>query len=130
MVKYFTPEEVARHNCREDCWVSIFYNVFDITDLIAQNPGELALPLLKSAGTSISHWFLKDTGDLKTYIDPEKNIRLPYTPGGRFIDVPPPLPRVLSVNKEKPWWLDQKYMVGKVNSYVIRSYFSYLLPNS
>lgn len=114
MVRYYTAEEVARHNCHEDCWVSIFHNVFDITELIAQNQGELTTPLIKAAGTSISHWFNKDTGDIKTYIDPEKNIRLPYTPGGRFVDVPPSDPRVLSFAKDKPWWLDSKFMVGKV----------------
>ena len=116
MVRYFTAEEVARHNCREDCWVSIYDNVFDITPLVVQGPGELSAPLLKAAGTSISHWFSKEDGDLKTFIDPEKNIRLPFTPAGRFIDVPPPDPRVLNVNKDRPWWLDSKYIVGKVMS--------------
>ena len=124
MVRFFTPEEVARHNCREDCWVSIYDNVFDITALILQGPGELSAPLLKAAGTSISHWFNREDGDIKTFIDPEKNIRLPYTPAGRFIDVPPPDPRVLTVNKEKPWWLDNKYIVGKVKR------FKYMQPNN
>ena len=119
MVRYFTPEEVARHNYREDCWVSIFDNVFDITQLMAHSPGDLSAPLLKAAGTSISHWFNKEDGDIKTFIDPEKNIRLPYTPAGRFIDVPPPDPSILAGNKERPWWLDNKYIVGKVKSSLV-----------
>ena len=114
MVKYFTPEEVSRHNCIEDCWVSIHYNVFNLTELIAQNPGELSAPLLKAAGTSLSHWFNKDTGDIKTFIDPIKNIRLPYTPSGRFVDVLPSDPSIVKCIKDTPWWLDTKYIVGKV----------------
>ena len=114
MVKYFTAEEVARHNCQEDCWVSIFTNVFNITPLIKENLGDLSAPLLKNAGRSLSHWFNKDSGDIKSFIDPKRNFRLPYTPEGRFVDVPPPDPREF-LTKEKPWWMDTKYMVGKVN---------------
>lgn len=115
MVRYFTTEEVARHNCTEDCWVSIYSNVFDVTQLIASNPDrQLSAPLLKAAGSSVSHWFDKATGDVRTYIDPVRNVRLPFTPDGRFIDVPPPDPRVLTAAKDKPWWLDTKLIVGKV----------------
>ena len=39
MVKYFTADEVAMHNCAEDCWVSIFDNVYDLTELLAENKG-------------------------------------------------------------------------------------------
>ena len=67
MVKYFTPEEVAIHNCAEDCWVIIYDNVYDIT-LGPSELGELIQPLLKNAGMS-PHWFNEKTKDVKTYID-------------------------------------------------------------
>ena len=115
MGRYYTAEEVSMHNCAEDCWVSIFNDVYDITPLIAQHRGTLAEPLVREAGRSISHWFNKDTGEIKTYIDPEKNIRLPYVPEGRFIHVPPSDPQEWGTSTELPWWKDSKYIVGKVS---------------
>ena len=116
MVKYYTAEEVAMHNCAEDCWVSIFYDVYDITSLVLKNRGSLAEPLIKAAGKSISQWFDSD-GDIKTFIDPIKNLRLPYTPQGRFIHVPPSDPTEWATSYECPWWKDSQYRVGKVKIY-------------
>ena len=31
---YYTPEEVSKHNTADDCWVSFFNEVYDITQLI------------------------------------------------------------------------------------------------
>ena len=93
MVKYYTLEEVRFHNSADDCWVSISSTVFDITPLISANRGLLANPLIEAAGTSISHWFSDKTGDVKTYMDPARNIVMPHTPSGRFIHVPPPNPQ-------------------------------------
>eukprot|EP01041_Mallomonas_annulata_P009178 gene9178-19020_t len=115
MVKYYTPEEIAMHNCAEDCWVSIFNDVFDITELILDNRGPLAEPLIKEAGKSISHWFTKD-GELKTHVDPVKNIRLPYTPQGRFIHIPPSDPTEWGTSYDLPWWKDSKYIRGKLTT--------------
>ena len=113
-MKYFTPEEVAIHNSADDCWVCIFKNIYDLTLLIQENRGSLALPLIRAAGTSISHWFSEKTQDVRTFVDPEKNIVLPYTPYGRFIHVPPPDPRDFSPLIALPWWKDERYIVGQV----------------
>ena len=32
--RYYTPYEVATHNCMEDCWVSFLGGVYDLTPLI------------------------------------------------------------------------------------------------
>ena len=120
-MKHYTAEEISIHRTVDDCWVSIFDNVFDITQLINDNRGPLADPLIKQAGSSLSHWFDKKTEELKTYIDPVRNIRVPYTPEGRFIHVPPSDPvewDTLSV--EKCWWKDEQYIVGKLTSKVGR----------
>jgi len=111
---FYTPEEVAVHNNADDCWVTIYDQVFDLTELISQHRGLLADPIVKCAGTSISHWFRQDTGDVKTYVDPERNITVPYTPQGRFIHVPPLEPSDNYLIVDTPWWLDPKYVIGKL----------------
>jgi cytochrome b involved in lipid metabolism len=55
--RYYTPEEVKSHNMPNDCWVVIFNEVFDVTRLIQQNYSKEIDPIIKSAGTDISHWF-------------------------------------------------------------------------
>eukprot|EP01038_Epipyxis_sp_PR26KG_P008419 gene8419-11386_t len=114
MVKYFTALEVSVHCNPEDCWVSIFDNVYDITGLILANRGVLANPLIEAGGTSITHWFNEKTGEVKTYIDPVRNIKMYYTPYGRFIHVPPedPMDKVEAI--ALPWWRDPKYIIGKL----------------
>lgn len=115
MVKYYTPEEVALHNNADDCWVSIYEKVYELTSLIAENRGILADPITKSAGSSISHWFKADTKDIKTFIDPERNIRMPYTPYGRFIHVPSPNPMDNCAIVDEPWWMNKRYVIGQVS---------------
>jgi hypothetical protein len=117
-MKYYTAEEVGVHNSADDCWISIFKNIFDLTTLLKENRGELALPLITAAGTSISHWFNEKNGDVRTFVDPEKNITLPYTPYGRFIHVPPSDPRDRSPIVPLPWWKNGKYIVGQVRKLI------------
>ena len=111
---YYTEEEIAIHNSHDDCWVSVFDNVFDLTGLIAENRGDLTRPLEKAAGQNISHWFDAATGEVKTHIDPERNIRLPYCPEGRFVHIAPPDAREWDTSFAKPWWRDEQYIVGKL----------------
>lgn len=115
MVKYYTVDEIAVHNHIHDCWVTIFDDVYDITSLVVEHRGQLAVPLVEAAGTSISHWFNPKTRDLKTYIDPVRNIEMPFTPAGRFIHVPPSDPEDFWEAVPNPWWKDPKYIIGKVN---------------
>ena len=114
MSKYYTAAEVALHCTVDDCWVSIFSNVFDITELIRENKGPLADPLIKQAGNSITHWFDRNTKELKTHIDEIRNIRVPYTPEGRFIHVPPADPVEWDTTCFAVWWEDPQYIIGKV----------------
>ena len=117
--QYYTEEEVLLHNSHDDCWVSVFEYVFNLTPLIGENRGELSRPLEKAAGQNLSHWFMKDEEGfvhVKTHVDPIRNIRMPYTPEGRFIHVPPPDAREWDTSFEKPWWQDETYMVGKLTA--------------
>ena len=58
--RFYTPSEVARHNTHNDCWVSFFYGVYDLTKLLADNrdtQGALCIPIGNAAGSDITHWF-------------------------------------------------------------------------
>ena len=86
---YYLPDEVATHNSSDDCWVSFFNQVFDITKLLAANfKRELCDPLVLAAGTDITHWFNSDTREPKTYIDPKTNLPTVYAPTGRYLHIP------------------------------------------
>ncbi|KAJ3115602.1 hypothetical protein HDU96_000359 [Phlyctochytrium bullatum] len=92
--RYYTRAEVELHNAPTDLWVSWLGMVYDLTVLAEERKGDpLLAPLLKNAGKDISHWFDKRTGDLKQHINPLTGAITPYTPEGRFLHVPPPLPR-------------------------------------
>ena len=63
--RYFTPAEVAAHNCEDDLWVSFLGRVYDLTRLAKENQGNLLMkPLLAAGGTDISHWFNPTTGEV------------------------------------------------------------------
>jgi cytochrome b involved in lipid metabolism len=67
--RYYTPEEVKCHNTANNCWVVIFHEVFDLTELIQKNYSILTDPIVKEAGNDISHWFDAITRDVsKKYI--------------------------------------------------------------
>jgi cytochrome b involved in lipid metabolism len=66
--RYYTPDEVSLHNTSNDVFVSFFHKVYDLTLLIQGNYNELCEPIIKAAGTDITHWFDPDTrevGNLK-----------------------------------------------------------------
>ncbi|KAI8819898.1 uncharacterized protein EV422DRAFT_497250 [Fimicolochytrium jonesii] len=120
--RYFTPAEVEQHNGPEDCWLSWLGYVYDLTALVDERKGDpLLSPILKNAGKDISHWFDSATGDLKLQINPLTECTTPYTPEGRFLHVPPPLPQSDWANKVDsksglPWWLDKSvYCVGRLS---------------
>lgn len=113
----YTASEVATHSTPSDCWVSLLGRVLDLTSLLADNPGPLAQPIIRAAGTDISHWFDPDTCDVKTYVKPETNVRSPYLPMGRFLHIPPDEPvSNYSMSLQTPWWKDRRYQVGLLTS--------------
>lgn len=116
--RYYTPMEVTAHSAPDDMWVSFHYKVFDLTALVKEHQGPLVEPLLKAAGTDITHWFapLGDDGKVKvkTHNDPVTNLEVPYCPYGHFVHVPPREPTVDWDNSfGLPWWQDdERYFVG------------------
>ena len=87
--RYYTPKEVAVHCTANDCWVSFFDQVYDLTKLIQKHYGAEVEPIVKAAGTDITHWFDAKTREPKTFIDPKDNVMHYYTPNGRYLHIPP-----------------------------------------
>lgn len=119
---YYTSKEVEYHNTHDDCWVSLLGKVFDLTSLIKEHiHSPLIDPIIKYSGEDISHWFDAKTGDVRTRIDPVTNEVGYYTPLGRFVHVPcPPYEQPFANEKpiassSKPWWKDDKYMIGQIS---------------
>jgi len=114
--RFYTPAEVATHNCAEDCWVSIFNQVYDLSQFIAKNRGPLAQPIIEAAGEDISHWFDETTLNVKTRIDDRTNLELPYLPNGRFLHVPPSEPTSnWRTNFGTPWWRNASFCIGNLS---------------
>ena len=111
--RYYTPAEVAAHNRADDLWVSFFGRVHDLTTLVANNPGHLVTPIVEAAGTDISHWFDPVTKNVRTYIDPETELEVPFCPMGHFLHCPPAEPTAdWSSNIGKPWWKARDTSIG------------------
>jgi cytochrome b involved in lipid metabolism len=87
--RFYTPAEVAKHDRADDLMVSLFGKVLDLSELVRANRGLLVQPLIAAAGTDITHWFDDSTHDPCTYIDPETEIEVPFTPMGRFLHCVP-----------------------------------------
>ncbi|XP_074839274.1 cytochrome b5 domain-containing protein 1 isoform X1 [Carettochelys insculpta] len=112
--RYFTRREVAAEARPGRLWVSFLGRVWDLSSLARQHEGDILLrPILEAAGKDISHWFNPKTRDIQTHIDPLTGCLQYYTPQGRFLHIPPPLPRSDWANDfGLPWWKDSKYEVG------------------
>lgn len=111
--RYYTPAEVAEHNRIDDLWVSFFHKVYDLTALVAANPGALVQPLIDASGTDITHWFDPVTKGLRMYIDPTTELEVPFLPMGRFLHAGPDEPSAAwSTEIGTPWWKDKELCVG------------------
>jgi predicted heme/steroid binding protein len=55
-LRYFTPEEVSKHNSRDDCWLISHGNVYDVTPFLESHPAGPA-SILRHAGTDASRDF-------------------------------------------------------------------------
>ena len=112
---YYIPSEVANHNHLEDCWVVIRNDVYDLTPLLVKNRGTLIDPIVKMAGQDISHWFDANK-DIKTHIDPIRQVHVPYLPMGTFLGIPPNDPNSdWDFSESIPWWKDETFVVGQLS---------------
>lgn len=115
--RFYLMEDVESHGMLEDCWVVIHGEILDISRLLIKHKGDpLCKPLVFAAGTDISHWFDKQTGNPKQFIDVERGIRAHYLPQGRYLHVPPDLPGNFNIDFQEPWWKDKQYRIGTLTS--------------
>jgi cytochrome b involved in lipid metabolism len=90
--RYYTPEEVKVHNLSNDCWVSFFNEVYDLTELIQKNYSKLIDPIIKYAGQDITHWFDPMTREPKQCIIQSTGLQGFFTPDGPYLNIPPEYP--------------------------------------
>lgn len=115
---YYTPKDVLFHNTANDCWVSYFNEVYDFTRLIQKNYSSLIDPIIKAAGTDISHWFNPDTREPIQMIGASCTIEY-YSPYGRYLHLPPLEPdSSWDASNTLPWWKNKKYCIGKLTKKV------------
>ena len=117
--RYYIPEEVEKHNTAFDCWISFFNEVYNLSSLLRSHSGSsysgdsLCQPLIKAAGSDISHWFDIETGDPRTFVDPKTNLKTVYCPWGEYLHINKPVPN--SSIPALPWWKDKEnYCIGKL----------------
>ena len=123
--RFYLPAEVATHNSQNDCWVTLFNKVYDLTKLIAENAeNPLCDPIVLAGGTDITHWFDPATKDPKTYVNPATNQKEFLCPMGRYLHVPTSGCDLSSkdtaiVKYTIPWWRDdEQYSIGHLTELV------------
>jgi len=69
MLKYFTKKEVALHNTTEDAWLIVSEKIFNLSSVIRKYGADVEelKPLVMFAGKDVSHWFEKDTDNVKHF---------------------------------------------------------------
>ncbi|CAD8058259.1 unnamed protein product [Paramecium primaurelia] len=116
---YYTPYDVSVHNTANDLWVSFFGKVWDLTQLVQENiSSKLCEPLIKIAGSDISYWFDKQTGEPRKQVDINTGLITYYCPQGRYLHIPSsdPCGDDELGNHTKPWWSnEQQYCIGNLS---------------
>ena len=115
--KWILPSEVMAHNTSQDCWVSFLDHVWDLTNLVKDHANdEEYQPIIKAAGTDISHWFNPATKSIRTIIDPETEMEVPHLQAiQNLLHVPKIGAQIGTVPPEKPWWKDQSQIIGRLS---------------
>jgi len=110
--RYYMPSEVAQHNTPEDCWLSWFGEVYDLSPVLEQHKGIETKPFVDSAGQDITHWFDPETRNLRQRFG-EAFVKLSFTPIGDVLHQPPSEPRSNWANDfEVPWWRDESLKIA------------------
>lgn len=122
MSRFYTPGEVRQHSVGDDAYVSLNRKVLDLTPLIAfyqQRPkfAYLVQPLIRAAGSDISHWWDPEENDMKTCVDVNTGMRSYAQPLGQFAHVPTMYPdSYIDLSYDIPWWKDDRYIIGELTS--------------
>eukprot|EP00658_Telonema_sp_P-2_P081832 TRINITY_DN8493_c0_g1_i4.p1 TRINITY_DN8493_c0_g1~~TRINITY_DN8493_c0_g1_i4.p1 ORF type:complete len:238 (-),score=59.17 TRINITY_DN8493_c0_g1_i4:288-1001(-) len=113
--RYYTPSELAQHNTPDDCWLSWFGDIYDLSPVLEQNTGIESKPLVDSAGTDISHWFDPETLNLRQRYGDDL-VKLSFAPLGEVLHKPPAGPRSNWANDfGTPWWKDETLRIAQLS---------------
>lgn len=113
--RYYTPQDISVHNCSNDCWVTLFNVVHDLTPFIQEhfdNPA--SHPIISMAGKDITHWFDSTTREPKTNIEPRTAELVYYCPQGRYLGIPEDGYVSTKIPEEMKWWFNKKYIIGSL----------------
>merc|ERR1712216_90742 len=113
--RYYMPSEVAKHNTPEDCWLSWFGDIYDLSPVLEENKGIETKPFIDAAGHDISHWFDPQTRNLRERYGDDL-LKLSYIPHGDVLHKPPGEPRSnWSNNFKTPWWKDDTLKIARLS---------------
>jgi hypothetical protein len=113
---WILPSEVLAHNTSEDCWVSFLDYVWDLTNLVKGHANdEEYQPIIRAAGTDISHWFNPATKDIRTIVDAEREMQVPHLPVDVLLHVPKIGAGTGAVPPSEPWWRDETQKIGRLS---------------
>jgi hypothetical protein len=105
--RFFTAEEVSNHNTANDCWVTLFGEVYALTRCIQENiSNSLATPLIEAAGTDITFWFDSSSREPRVRVNLTTGEREFYCPGGKYLHV--------DSDSEVKWWKNAANIIGKL----------------
>ncbi|KAF7994574.1 hypothetical protein HCN44_004046 [Aphidius gifuensis] len=110
---FYLPSEVVIHNKPDDCWVSYFGGVYDLTKFCNEADDEDVIkPIIANAGKDISHWFDHGKNDIKYQLDESSGDVVICCPHGK-------IPNIIFGSKFRPldkcpWWLDENYKIGNL----------------
>ncbi|KAH8413241.1 hypothetical protein KR009_009112 [Drosophila setifemur] len=110
-MRYYLKDEVVTHNKKDDCWVIIHMNVFDLTPMLKDRYDHWNRNmdyLIAHAGKDLTHFF-HENGEPRTEISPSS---------GRPRVLFPPILEValseFSKTKDAMWSQDPFYHIGRV----------------
>jgi hypothetical protein len=116
LAKWILPSEVLAHNTSEDCWVSFLDHVWDLTALVKGHANEEEYqPIIRAAGSDISHWFNPLTQDIRTIIDEEREMEIPHLQAATLLHVPKIGAGTGVVPPSQPWWKNESQKIGKLS---------------
>lgn len=105
--RYYTVEEVSHHNTANDCWITLFSEVYNLTKVIQQNiASPLTTPLIEAAGSDITYWFDTNSREPRVKVNLQTGLREFYCPTGKYLHV--------DSESEVKWWKDSKNIIGKL----------------